>query len=46
MNHAASTLGKMARGKPKKYSTEELQKRAKRLAEARKRRWPEKRRQI
>jgi len=40
MNKAAQTLGKMAAGKPKNFSTEELARRKKRLAEARKKRWP------
>jgi hypothetical protein len=31
MNKAAQALGKLARGKPKKFSPEELRKRTKRL---------------
>ena len=42
MKNPASELGKMARGVPKKYSKSEIAKRTKRLAEARKKRWPEK----
>jgi len=36
---AASLLGKMAKGKPKNYSEEEIEKRRKRFTEARKKRW-------
>jgi hypothetical protein len=43
MNRAASALGKLAKGKPKKFSAEELKKRSVRLAKARKKRWREKR---
>jgi hypothetical protein len=42
MNKAASQLGKLAKGKKKTYSKEELARRASRLAEARKKRWPKK----
>jgi hypothetical protein len=42
MNKAAQALGRMARGVPKNYSKAELARRAKRLAEARKTRWPKK----
>jgi len=42
MNRAAQTLGRLARGKPKKYTAAELERRKKRLAEARKKRWPKK----
>jgi hypothetical protein len=42
MNRAASQLGKMAAGKPKRFSPEEIAKRTKRLAAARKKRWPKK----
>ena len=36
---SASLLGKLSRGHPKTYSAEELEKRTKRLAEARLKRW-------
>ena len=36
-NHHASQLGRLARGKPKNFSAEEIKKRTKRLVEARKR---------
>ena len=39
MNKSASALGKLAKGKPKNYTQAELDRRAKRLAEARKLRW-------
>jgi hypothetical protein len=39
---AASLLGKLSKGKPKNYSTEEREKRRQRFAEARKKRWPKK----
>jgi hypothetical protein len=39
-NHHASALGKLAKGKPKNFSPEELERRKKRLAKARKKRWP------
>jgi len=38
---AASALGRMAKGIPKRYSEAELDLRRRRLAEARKARWPE-----
>lgn len=41
-NPAAVALGKLAAGKPKDYSKAELKRRADRLAEARKKRWPKK----
>lgn len=44
MNRAAQQLGRLARGKPKYYSRAEIKKRTKRLAEARKKRWPRRRR--
>ena len=37
----ASQLGRLGRGKPKNYTEEELQRRRARLAEARKKRWPD-----
>jgi hypothetical protein len=43
MNKAAQQLGRLARGKPKRYSPAEIKKRTKRLAEARKKRWLKKR---
>jgi len=44
MNKAAQQLGRLARGKPKHYSVEEIKKRTKRLLEAaRKKRWAKKR---
>jgi hypothetical protein len=44
MNKAAQQLGRLARGKPKHYSAEEIKKRTKRLlAAAKKNRWPKKR---
>ena len=39
MNKAAQSLGRLAKGKPKKYSQAEIKARTKRLAEARKKRW-------
>jgi len=36
----ASELGKRAKGKPKNLTPEEIKRRTKRLAEARKKRWP------
>jgi hypothetical protein len=42
MNKAAQSLGRLARGVPKKYSSAEIQRRTKRLAEARKKRWAKK----
>lgn len=38
---AAAALGRMARGIPKQFSEAELERRRRRLAEARKARWPE-----
>jgi len=43
MNEAAQALGRLAAGKPKNYSVAELARRKKRLADARKKRWPTKR---
>jgi hypothetical protein len=43
VNKAASELGKLGRGVPKNYTTAELERRRKRLAAARKKRWPKKR---
>ncbi len=40
MNKAAQALGRMAAGKPKNFSAAELERRKKRLAEARQKRWP------
>lgn len=40
MNKAAQSIGRLAAGKPKNYSAAELAKRKKRLADARKKRWP------
>jgi hypothetical protein len=45
MNRAAQKLGRLARGKPKRYSSAEIARRKKRLAEARKKRWVKHRRQ-
>jgi hypothetical protein len=42
MNKHASKLGKLAKGKPKTLSQEERIRRAKSLAIARKKRWPNK----
>lgn len=39
MNKNAQALGRMAKGKPKNYSPTEIDRRKKRLVEARKRRW-------
>lgn len=44
MNRAASQLGKMAAGKPKDFSPAERERRKQRLAAARKKRWPAKKR--
>jgi len=41
-NPAAVALGKLAAGVPKVYSKAELKRRAARLTEARKKRWPAK----
>ncbi len=38
-NEAASALGRMARGVPKQFSEAELERRRRRLDEARKARW-------
>lgn len=40
MNKAAQQLGRLAAGKPKNYTAAELARRKKRLADARKKRWP------
>lgn len=40
VNRAAQRLGRMARGKPKQYSAQEIKRRTKLLELARKRRWP------
>lgn len=40
MNKAAQALGRLAKGKPKNYSSAELARRKKRLAEVRLKRWP------
>lgn len=42
MNPYAQALGRLAAGKPKNYSKAERERRRKRLAEARKKRWPTK----
>ena len=42
IQRAASLLGKMAKGKKKTLTDEERRKRGLRLAEARKKRWPDK----
>jgi len=42
MNKAAQELGRLAKGKPKTLSQAERKRRADRLAEARKKRWPRK----
>lgn len=42
MNKAAQQLGRMARGKKKNLSPQEIERRTKRLADARKKRWPAK----
>jgi hypothetical protein len=39
MNHAAQALGRLAKGVPKQFSSAELERRKKRLAEARANRW-------
>jgi hypothetical protein len=41
-NKAASALGKLAKGKPKNLTEWEIARRTRRLAEARKKRWPKK----
>ena len=40
MNKAAQSLGKMGKGVPKTLTAKERRRRAKSLAEARKKRWP------
>jgi len=40
MNKAAQSLGKMGKGVPKTLTAKERRRRARSLAEARKRRWP------
>ena len=40
MNKAAQALGRMGKGKPKTLTQVERKRRARRLAEARKTRWP------
>ncbi len=42
-NSHASALGKLAKGKPKSFTHAELERRKKRLAEVRLKRWPKKR---
>ena len=42
MNKAASALGKLAKGKPKTLTKAEIEHRTKRLADARRKRWPKK----
>lgn len=42
MNKAAQALGRLAAGKPKRYTAAELARRKKRLADARLKRWPTK----
>lgn len=39
MNKAAQSLGRLAKGKPKNYSPDEIKARTERLAKARKKRW-------
>ena len=41
-SEVASALGKLARGRPKNYTAQELQARRDRLAVVRSRRWPKK----
>jgi hypothetical protein len=41
-NPNASALGKLGKGKPKTLTPEEVETRTKRLAKARKKRWPKK----
>jgi hypothetical protein len=41
-NRAASALGKLAKGKPKKLTAAELKRRTERLRQARAKRWPKK----
>lgn len=42
ISRAARALCRLARGVPKSYSADEIERRRERLAEARKRRWPKK----
>jgi hypothetical protein len=42
VNKDAQRLGRLARGKPKRFTAAELDRRKKRLAEARKTRWAKK----
>jgi len=42
MNKAAQKLGRMAKGVPKKLTKDEIQRRTKRLTDARKLRWENK----
>jgi len=39
LNKAAQALGRLGKGIPKNYTEEEIEKRTKRLTEARKKRW-------
>ena len=41
-NAAAVALGRLAKGRPKNYTAQELQARRERLARARLKRWPKK----
>jgi len=41
MNKAAQQLGRLGKGKPKTLTKAERKRRAERLAEARKKRWPD-----
>ena len=41
-SEVASALGKLAKGRPKNYTAQELQARRERLARARLKRWPKK----
>ena len=43
MNRNASALGRLAKGKPKKYSTGEIKRRTALLKKARAKRWKKKR---
>jgi hypothetical protein len=40
MNRAAQALGRLAKGVPKQFSREEIERRKKLLADARLKRWP------
>jgi hypothetical protein len=42
LNRAAQALGRLAKGVPKQFSREEIERRSKRLAAARLKRWPKK----